>query len=173
MKENYIQIHFRLEDKNLVEKTIRKGKRKNDAKIDYKCCLIKEKIFIAEVPSGYLNKLRDVFAIGYFTTVWKSKNQPDDIRQKVEILNHPVYGEGVILSSYRKGVDIPLLSGDIEPSGAYRFEFDGTIHDAFRQFGYNLKGKIAEEKDKNLLIVLTEKSERTAEKYGYSMENFY
>ena len=147
--------------------------------------LRKSNISWLEVESGNINKLYKKqtrgktpnFLPGYFTPVWK--NTAGVIRQKVEIDGdeHPAHKEGVVFSSYGEGEDIPLICRgrkDVEQRwGVQRIYFDGTIQNVFEEYEFDLRGKIAPENYRPLVVVLDKHGEKTANKYGYQIRDFF
>lgn len=173
MQNNNVLVYLEEGSKDLFEKTIALGTRKI-IPFDYKS--IGNSILETETKSGYagMGILRKKFAIGHYTPAWISKKQPEDIRQRIKIDNHPVHKEPVIFSSFKRGIDIPLTGQtSLEKNGFERIEFDGTIHNALEQYNLEKKGKISLENDKSLIIILTENNLKSAEEHGLSLENLY
>lgn len=174
MQNNHVLVYLEESSKRLFEINFNVENRNSDVPIGYRYIghnILQTKTILGESGLDFLKKK---FAIGCYTPFWISKNQSDDVRQKIEIFNHPVHKEPVVLSSYVQGKDISLTGRTpLEKSGFERIEFDGTIHDAYQQYNFEKKGKIAPEKDKNLIIILDEDNLKVVKEHGFSLEAFY
>jgi len=182
MEANNVYVFFKSEYNEAIRNVLGKSAIAESLKDNI---LDKGKISWLEVDSGNINKLykkqargkTNNFLVGYFTPIWK--NMAGVIRQKVEIAEdeHPVYKEGVVFSSYKEGEDIPLICRgrkDVEQQwGVQRIYFDGTIQNVFEEYGFDIKGKIADEYYKPLVVILDKSGEKTAKKYGYEIHDFF